>query len=366
MQLLLKGLDKVNIRIMTSGKKSIQSDQQGMVAIAVTSVLMVVISLIVMGYSQSIRNEQRQALDNQLSTQAFYAAESGVNLAQSKINSTLGGDVNADIKKSECKGNALGIDPDSDYKIDSSTGSEITCLLVSSESTEQVFQSVGSEAKATRVYANGGGIDNIVFSWESDSSKDLGSCTGGSALDAARTCKQPILRIDIVPLSPSMSQTGLQNSQYTAFLSPRGGGTLTGTAYAPNASQSMSTSPSIVSSSCGLGLGDKLCAVRVTGLADSGTGFAVRMISLYGNSNVSISSQSPTGKRLINGQYTIDSTAKAVDVVRRVQVRLSSLGKDSVTWAIGASGDGSSKSGVCKLYKINSGAVTDDCATPTP
>jgi Tfp pilus assembly protein PilX len=60
-------------------KMTREDKQAGMVAIMVTMILMIVISLIVVGFAQISRRNQRQALDRQLSTQAFYAAETGVN-----------------------------------------------------------------------------------------------------------------------------------------------------------------------------------------------------------------------------------------------------------------------------------------------
>src|ERR1700761_8288581 len=61
--------------------KRIRRDEQGMVSILVTMIMVIVISLIVIGFAEVSRRNQREALDNQLSTQAYYAAESGVNAA---------------------------------------------------------------------------------------------------------------------------------------------------------------------------------------------------------------------------------------------------------------------------------------------
>ena len=67
---------------MTAMPKRLKQSESGIVSLMMTLVIMLVISLIVIGIAQLSRREQRQALDNQLSTQAFYAAESGVNDAQ--------------------------------------------------------------------------------------------------------------------------------------------------------------------------------------------------------------------------------------------------------------------------------------------
>lgn len=344
-------------------------NQEGMVAIVVTSVLMIVISLIVVGYSSTIRDEQRQALDNQLSTQAFYAAESGINLARNKIKAELKNNPTGSISKQECKGTGLGIDESADYKIDDATGSEITCLLVKDTTTEQIFQDVGSEAKGTWVRSDNP-INNLVISWEGNS-RDATSCTGGDALESSRACPQPILRVDIVPLKQSgMDQTYLQRGQFTVFLSPKNGGSITNTNYSRNSDKDASSSPSIVSSACNTTLDTTyLCAAKIINLPIVDAGFAVKMVSLYGSSDVAISSIDGSNNKLeIKGQYVIDSTAKAVDVARRVQVRYSGSSSNLITWALGSSPGTSDPNqvGVCKLYKISAGAVTDGCKTSTP
>src|SRR5258708_5693843 len=56
-----------------------KSGQQGIVSIIVTIILMLVLTLIVLSFAKVSRREERNALDRQLSTQAFYAAESGIN-----------------------------------------------------------------------------------------------------------------------------------------------------------------------------------------------------------------------------------------------------------------------------------------------
>lgn len=72
-------------------KKPIQDNQQGIVAIVVTIILMVILTLIVLSFAKISRREERDALDRQLSTQAFYAAESGIDYAKSKLESDTTG-----------------------------------------------------------------------------------------------------------------------------------------------------------------------------------------------------------------------------------------------------------------------------------
>jgi Tfp pilus assembly protein PilX len=70
-------------------KKIIQNNQDGMASILITILMMIVVSLVVLGFSQVTRTEQRESLNRQLSMQAFYAAESGINDAYSVISSDI-------------------------------------------------------------------------------------------------------------------------------------------------------------------------------------------------------------------------------------------------------------------------------------
>ncbi len=51
--------------------KTLSSDERGLAAVVVTVFVMIILSLVVLAFSQVARREQRQALDRQLSTQAF-------------------------------------------------------------------------------------------------------------------------------------------------------------------------------------------------------------------------------------------------------------------------------------------------------
>jgi Tfp pilus assembly protein PilX len=65
----------------------LRKDQEGMVSIIVTMIIMVLLGLIVLGFAQLSRREQRQSLDRQLAVQAQYAAESGINQAADYVRS---------------------------------------------------------------------------------------------------------------------------------------------------------------------------------------------------------------------------------------------------------------------------------------
>ena len=57
----------------------LRKNQDGIVSLIVSITIMIIISLVVISFARLMRTEQEQALDRQLSSQAFYAAETAVN-----------------------------------------------------------------------------------------------------------------------------------------------------------------------------------------------------------------------------------------------------------------------------------------------
>lgn len=342
----------------------ILSDQRGMVAIVVTSVLMVVISLIVIGFSQVTRRQQRTALDHQLSTQAFYAAESGANLAKKVVQASLASG-SQPPEKSDCPedanytGYSLSSPPNPEIKI--------TCLLVTSKLSYQKFDNVSmNNPVVSRIQADTGNIGEIGISWESAAGTTLAGCSGQVTLPTSTNrggCTQPLLRVDLVKLfsGTGLSQASLQASQYTVFLSPNNSG---------------STNTPITYSAGGVGnvqpvgcvpvpATDRFkCTALINGLGGGpGDSFGLRVMSIYGNSNVVLFANDVAhgSLTLTNGQVLIDSTAKAIDTLRRIQVRyMPSSTTNTPDFALIGT------NGVCKRFTIKASGPVSDALCPIP
>lgn len=323
-------------------------DERGMAAIVITMILMIVVSLIVLGFAQVARREQRQALDRQLVTQAFYAAESGINLAESRLRT------DPTISKDDCPANDASGSPftTADYTIDASTDTYITCLMVSDNVPSQVFQDVSTSSIVANVQT-ATAMNSIQFSWQAPASTAVTSCDGSAALPAAgsRSCSQPMIRVDLVPLGGSLSQAGLQNSQFTRFFSPNGTGGFATVGYAAG-----SMSNAAISTQCTTATTPYFCRTTINGL--SGTRYGVRVQSYYGVADLDISTwQGSNRLPQINGQRIIDVTARATDVVRRLQARVSSSSQTIADFGVTSGG-----AGLCKRYALVSGGI----ATRTP
>src|SRR5688500_17746685 len=108
-----------------------KNQQSGFVAIIVTMIIMVVLILITTGFMRIIGREQRQDLDRQLSSQAFYAAETGINNAARALTDPA---TPLMVDKNECGPSStppLSLHfPAGSNVVDASSGIEYTCLTI--------------------------------------------------------------------------------------------------------------------------------------------------------------------------------------------------------------------------------------------
>lgn len=345
------------MRIFTTKKHKLMNDQQGMVAIVVTMVLMTVVSIITIGFVQVTIREQRQVTDRQLASQALYAAESGINLAESKLAAGQG-------NKPFCPAAGVGSTfAATDYEINASRNIEITCLLINNQPETAVFQNVGGDSRITQLRdANNETINDIFVAWSSTSSSTIGCAAADvgnfPVSSGAWTCGQPLVRVDIVPLCPNdtdscLTQAALRASQYTAFLYPTNGGAkptsipyANGTGANLGANEGVGCTPTVDGNNPGR------CIAQIT--TGGARAFAVRVQSFYGNADITLYATSSAGRvKLINSQAIIDVTAQAVDVTRRLQVRKPLAGSTTPANAALTAGG----LGLCKLFFVTGTSV---------
>lgn len=333
-------------------KSTLAANQQGMVSIIITMIIMIVISLIVIGFAQVTRREQRQALDRQLSTQAFYAAETGINAAVNAIQKQ-----GYSSEKTACAPDASGPLSGSNV-LDAANGIEYSCLLIDPSPSTLEYTSVDTDQSTIIPLTPAAGtLNRIAFSWQ-DKTGNTGftGCPGPSggqytlpAVSAwPSTCNAGILRVDIVPQDVSVTRAGLMSRTLTAFLYPQNGGT--GASVFPynlnNPDQG-----AIVPVNCNSASSPRKCNVTIQLGAASGTGtFYVRVRSIYKSSALTITGYDTGNQQvdLINAQAVVDSTGKANDVLRRIAVRvpLSNIGNGVPNFAV-QTGDS-----MCKRFSI--------------
>lgn len=337
---------------MTTPKRRVSPNQQGMVAIVTVMILMIVISLIVLGFSQIVRRNTRQVIDAQLSSQAFYAAESGLNLAAARIAANDSTYVN----KTDCTG------PANDYKVSADGQTVITCLLTHLPDHLQ-FDGVDSTSRVSLVKrSDNAPIGNLTVTWQNaQSGANVTGCSGAS-IDLPTAggwgCNQPVLRIDLVPVSnTNNNRDNLIANQHTTFLYPKSSGGSSSTAWSSSVGNNKGNIVRTQCTNTPSGI-DRKCKVTISGM--SGNQYAIRMTSLYHTSEVIVYASGRP--ELVGGQVVVDSTARSLDVVKRIRARVpvnSNLGVIP-DFAID-SGDG-----ICKAYKVVGGNVDIESSGNSP
>lgn len=332
---------------LTVGRKKL--GQAGMASFIVVIVLMLIISLVTLGFAKVIRRQQRQVLDRNLNTQAFYAAESGVNLAQKVLaqNPAL-------PAKTQC-----GADTNFTFSggapslaVDSASNVSVSCLTTNTSLASLDYQTL-TKYRSLVVPLNGvnaAGIatplNSITLSWDNTvpTSGYCGARVGFPAA-AAWGCKAPILRIDLVNVAGTFDRGLLPGRTYTFFAYPlTSGGTTTFTGGAQGA---------IVNGQCNTANTPYHCKLTINGL--SSTNYYMRVLSMYTNASLNVRA---SGSVLLSGaQALIDATGKAQDVVRRVQVHVPLAGNQFVP-DFGVQ----SATGICKRYLVDASTVTLDAA----
>jgi Tfp pilus assembly protein PilX len=292
--------------------------QAGMVAILVTMILMIVISLIVLGFAQISRRNQRQALDRQLSTQAFYAAETGVNDAADLIKTAVEAGT-AVASKPDCTSTGGGFYTTLAPVIDGTNKVQYTCLIVDPTPTSLAYSDVGTTSTIVPLTAVSGTISTIHLTWQSkdDSATPATGCpTDMTELPttSAWTCGYGVLRFDLVPTTGSLSFSGLQSSTMTSFVIPLSSGAAT--------ANPIGYSTGGANNRLGVICSSTNCTLTINGLSQSQ--YYMRISSLYKDVSLQINATNAAGGpvSLAGAQAVIDATGKARDVLRRIQVRV--------------------------------------------
>lgn len=354
----------------------IRRDEQGMVSILVTMIMIIVISLIVIGFAQVARRNQREALDTQLSTAAYYAAESGVNAALQYFSTHPTPDAALTTPSSDCKyfiNNYLS--PSNDYGtinvLDAPSNTRYTCLLVNPAPGTLEAKPVTQDSNTVWRLSNDSGLafKSLTFQWTGQAgSTQPGSCPAGTQLPSytAWNCRYGILRIDLVNAAAATGAALESNAGTTTFFlipSSSGSGAITIPAGAPQAATSCSGAScpgQIVDAKCPVSATNTACTTTLNFAAGS-TDYYARMTMLYrdaGDLTLSGVDSAGVASKFKDAQAIIDSTGQSQDELRRVQVRVPLTAPSSAMPDYGLMGTNE----ICKQINAGQGITyLDDC-----
>lgn len=336
------------MQLMRGSNAKLTNNQQGFAAIVIAMVLILVLSLITVGFATLMRKETRSALDKQLSQQADYAAESGLNAAAKAVSAgyigektdcapftntqandnTSGGTTSASkaAAKDYLTNNVVGVAGESNVSF--------PCLLVDPTPDSAEFSSVDTE-QPTVVELTAKGetqaINKIVIKWQ--------DANGGASFAGQNDATFPkdwpftgILRVDLTAIrSGSIDRQRLADNTFSAFLYPNGDPSPPADpAEYAFSSSSGQAGGSILNGHCNAKADSndpRNCAVAITGLNERT--YFLTMRSIYKNTKVSITafgnsdpSQPLVQLEIKNAQVKVDATGKAEDILKRLSARI--------------------------------------------
>ncbi len=302
----------------------------GFISIFTALMLMGILALLVAGYAFTSRQAQRRTLDDQLSTQAFYAAESGVNEAIEVLrdpNNTI-------TTKDECDGGPFS------YDVDSSANLTYTCLLIETDVQDYVNDNVPvaglGEAAVVPIEASAAPL-YLDVEWDSTLGSNVGvnpnSYTSGSpTLTPDTTWGDGIgmVRLDLIPTDAVTDRGSIVTNSYTQFLYPSADASFTEPAdYGILNTATYQGGTAVSRCTTTLPAPEYRCSVRLRimnlgGAPVTRTSYYLRLQSYYNAVKVRVTPRTSANATvtLANLQAIIDSTGRAGDVFRRIQVRV--------------------------------------------
>jgi hypothetical protein len=346
--------------------KKLRDNQDGLVSMIVAMLIMLLLTLIVIAMSSNARREQQQELDRQLSSDAFYAAESGINDTLDYIHANSA----ESPVKNDC--NLLG-PPITTNKIDIDKlpGEQIveySCVMYDENPGSLEYTEIKADNSELIPIESTTGVSSLTISWEAAAGGSIAGCSANPPntfvpnADWPADCGATMLRAELINIQ-NLSRDALSNNSSLLYIVPRnsavGGsifyvGTGKGTQEGNIVSAACEDSPVPTTDIPA----PKKCKFTINDIAlKADQKLYLRLRSIYDiggkGSIVSIYGTDLAGAkvRFRNAQIMVDSTGKANDVLKRLQVRVSAVPKyDMDDFAIHTAGN------LCKLLQVYPGA----------
>lgn len=360
--------------------KSCRQNDQGFVAIITAVVVCIILSVITMTFVVITLRESRQALDKQLSSQAFYAAESGLNYA-----------IRQQLTSNQCASPGYAF-----LDAGSTKQTKYTCILTDDTPTQVVYDKISLDNPTVFFISNKDNtaspliLDSIDINWGNSSQLGKGQPAGQPDAKFYPTSTWGgaigVLEVSIYPIDDPIDSTKLKTNGRTFYLYPEEDGGGTSASFNDIDAKILKGKCSDVIQNAN---GGRRCnGVHITGFAcafgvascpgepsqsppvpaSDKTGYIIRLRSIYNPVSLQITGAGvdPTSKKcssglcifhLVGGQKTVDVTGKAGDVLRRIQVRVPT--HPSFEWPVFGI---ETADNLCKQLEVWPGGATDNCS----
>ncbi|MEK7599446.1 MAG: hypothetical protein AAB462_00210 [Patescibacteria group bacterium] len=319
--------------------KRLTGNEQGFVSMVVAMTLIIILALLTVGFAQLARREQKQALDKQLSVQAKYAAESGINDVVEAIENGTITDTTPEADGKTCINNIASQPAPLVKDINITSAIKYTCVLVKTDPDslqyDQVLPEVPHYTSFTTKNATTGLVQpmtQLIVQWESPHKFD------NDNPDHHPNYPSPAVTNQFLPFDqwnsihnkyPSVIEFGftqfdknstdqatLINNQFVTYLYPStgAGGSINYTG--------KTGSGAIVNGNCSTTTHLCKATINISG-GPANPKYLIHFLPHYATTNFVITANGASGKlAFVGGQVKIDSTGKAQDVLKRLQVRV--------------------------------------------
>ncbi len=301
-----------------------QTNERGFASIVIALTLVIILALLTVGFAQLTRREQRSALNKQLATQAYYAAESGIE------------DAAGDIRSGQITTNNTGCTPNIDHMgqphytqvplqpINTQLAVAYTCLSVNLDPTILEYSNFDDSTYHTVTFssASGAPVQTLTVSWTSTGGKTAGPSIIGLKQKSAWN-NPAVMEVGITPLNTPGNtfpdRAAMVNGNFTVYGYP-----VTAASQNPVYGNSTSADEGILKQAKCTG---STCSFTITNINGSNAGAGPYMLHLtdhYDQSDVKITGTDTAGTALKfhGAQAVIDSTGRARGVLKRLQVHI--------------------------------------------
>lgn len=301
--------------------------------------IMMLLTLIVTSMTKNANREQRQALDRQLSSQAFYAAESGINDARDYYTQFANDPVSpAPASKDDCSGLPGSLPgnqfPGMNYssQVGDSTNivSSYSCVIYDATPDSLVFSDVGVDKSVVMPIkdVSNAPIKSLTFTWKvpNNANYDFSGCPGSGFPQSLSNCDAGVLRVELIDPT-NTNRDALINNDFLAYISPSSN--VNSSPANPNYGSGRGTANQGVSWRGGCtGGSDGECSITINNINQSV--LLLHLRSIYNENQVTVTGKivdpnPPNPVRAVkfkDGQMLIDSTGKASDVLKGLGVRV--------------------------------------------
>jgi len=354
---------------------NIKGNERGFASLVVALTLILILSLITVGFAKLMRREQTNALNKQLSTQAFYAAESGVNDAIKAIQNDQSniGDGSTCSSLPPTTGPGVFLAQNSGQNLDANSGHNVayTCVLVN-ENPDRLFkQKVGDTGKedsnnnSWNIVGDTSGTNaaTLTIKWVSSNghtnawpNSAVGKFYPQSASSGTTWGNAPaVLRFSVTPLGGGVDRASLITNTYTAYFYP-----VTGNSGSASYSTTANQQGQVYGAKCtAIGSTTRAnCSIDVSMAGAAAGPYLFHIVSIYDQSDITITAVDGTGNTLKfkDSQAIIDATGKAQDVLRRIQVTY------PLQSHVALPSDALEATDICKRMQTNATSTTFDTA----